>query len=336
MLHSIEYLSEFDIIESINILKPDVVHLHWVQHNFFKIEDIGKISVPIVWTLHDMWPFCGAEHYTFDKRYIEGYKSENQPSYESGFDLNKWVWMRKKKHWEKIISKLYAIGVSTWVTGEASKSNLFQKTRTATIWNSLDTRVFFPMDKDLCRKKMGFPLGVKLILAGAINFSGDSRKGTNYLLEAIKLLSEQKNHEDYCLILFGSDIFVRGLGIPIINLGKIDNDNELTTIYSAADVMVVPSLQETFGQTAIEAMACATPVVCFDTTGLRDIVDHKENGYRAKCFDPDDLLEGIKWVTGEEENQKKLSENALAKVNRNFTYKTMGSNYLEIYKRLTS
>ena len=68
------------------------------------------------------------------------------------------------------------------------------------------------------------------------------------------------------------------LGFPVHYLGKIDDENKLALLYSSADVMIVPSTEEVFGQTASESLACGTPVICFDTTGLKDLVDHQVNG----------------------------------------------------------
>ncbi len=79
----------------INRNDADLVHLHWVNGEMLSIEDIGRIRKPVVWTLLDMWAFCGAEHYTEDSRWREGYTLDNRPSYESGIDLNRWVWRHR-------------------------------------------------------------------------------------------------------------------------------------------------------------------------------------------------------------------------------------------------
>ena len=83
------------------------------------------------------------------------------------------------------------------------------------------------------------------------------------------------------------------MGIGNRVLGRFSSDEALSLLYSAVDGILVPSIQEDFGKTAIEAMACGTPVVSFDISGLKDVVDHMENGYRARCFDPEDLALGI-------------------------------------------
>ena len=76
------------------------------------VSDISKIKKPLVWTLHDMWGFCGAEHVSWDKRWVDGYNVDNRPNYESGFDINRWTWLRKLKYWKKPIQ---IITPSTWL-----------------------------------------------------------------------------------------------------------------------------------------------------------------------------------------------------------------------------
>ena len=97
--------------------------------------------------------------------------------------------------------------------------------------------------------------------------------------------------------------------------------------------MVVPSKQEAFGQTASEAMSCGTPVVAFNTTGLKDIIDHKVNGYKAVPFEPTDLARGIKWVLDNNHNNQ-LSLKARKKIENNFSEKVVVKKILDVYKSL--
>ena len=87
--------------KKINSSDTDLVHLHWIQNEMISIKDISKIKKPMVMHAHDMWPFCGAEHYNLDRRWVKGYLGNNRPAHESGYDLNKYIWRLKKKHWKK-------------------------------------------------------------------------------------------------------------------------------------------------------------------------------------------------------------------------------------------
>jgi hypothetical protein len=111
-------------VKWINSSDADVVHLHWVQGEMLSIADIGRIKKPIVWTLHDMWTFCGAEHYTEEFRWREGYRRNNRPSYESGFDLNRWTWQRKRKHWQR---PMHIVTPSQWLAECVRESALMRE-----------------------------------------------------------------------------------------------------------------------------------------------------------------------------------------------------------------
>jgi len=95
VIHSPSFLSS-SWVKKINESDADVINLHWVNREMLSIEDIGMIKKPLVWTLHDMWAFCGMEHYAKDNRWREGYQKHNKPKNEFGFDLNRWTWNRKK------------------------------------------------------------------------------------------------------------------------------------------------------------------------------------------------------------------------------------------------
>jgi glycosyltransferase involved in cell wall biosynthesis len=117
-------------------------------------------------------------------------------------------------------------------------------------------------------------------------------------------------------------------------LGHLHDDVSLRVLYSAADVMVVPSLQEAFGQTASESMACGTPVVAFGATGLLDIVEHQKTGYLAKPFEVSDLAAGIDWVSNAP-NYKDLCQNARQKVLQEFDSQVVAKKYIELYKQVS-
>ena len=148
------------------------------------------------------------------------------------------------------------------------------------------------------RASFDLPLDKKIILLGVLNATQDARKGFQYLTTALQSFATLTTDQDLLAVIFGASEPDNPpeLGLPATYLGRLNDDAKLAQVYSAADVMVVPSVQEAFGKTATEALACGTPVVSFDTSGLRDIVEHQKCGYRAKCYSAEDLANGIAWV----------------------------------------
>ena len=187
------------------------------------ISDIVKIEKPIVWTLHDMWAFCGAEHYTNDERWKEGYQKYNRPNYESGFDLNRWTWERKKKYWK---NSFHVVTPSTWLAKCVSNSNLMKNWTVSLIPYAIDTDKWKPLNKIMSRKKLNLPEGVNLILFGAPGGGKDPRKGYDLLLKSLEYM-KIKNTE---LVIFGESKPEKNqnLKIPIHYMGDIFDDKILT------------------------------------------------------------------------------------------------------------
>jgi glycosyltransferase involved in cell wall biosynthesis len=299
------------LLKAIDSHRPDIVHLHWVGAGMLRIEDMPALcsKYPVVWTLHDMWPFCGAEHCAYSEdRWRDGYERANRSPLARGIDLNRWVWRRKLKSWTGCT--IHTISVSTWMNDCVGNSKLFEHIRgeRTVIPNGIDTSVFANADATAAGKVK--PTGAKRpyrILFGA-NSQTNRIKGGDLLMAALRILQERGI--DFELHTFGGGFLTGDQKLAINHYGKILDESRLARIYSDADLMVVPSRLESFGLTAAESMACGTPVVCFDTSGLRDIVVHKVNGYRARRYDPNDLAKGIMWCLDHEPRLNHLSTNA--------------------------
>ena len=318
-------------VKLINNSDADLVHLHWIQNEMLSIKDISKIKKPIVWTLHDMWAVCGSEHYTNDDRWRDGYYSNNRPNYESGFDLNRWTWNRKKKYWKFPIQ---IVTPSNWLAKCAMESALMKNWPASVISYPIDTDKWKPLKKKNARQLFSLSQDANLILFGAAGGGKDPRKGYDLLLSALELIKTKKIIKKFELVVFGQSEpkSPLDLGFPIHYLGHIDNDHSLRSLYSAADVMAVPSRQDNFPNTAVEAQACGTPVVSFDIGGFPDIINHHINGYLAKPFDTNDLAQGIVWVINAE-NYSELCKNARDKALKEFNYKVIAKKYISLYEK---
>ena len=329
--HSISLLPS-NWVKLINNSDADIVNLHWIQRETMSIKDISKIKKPIVWTLHDMWPFCGAEHYTNDNRWRYGYYPNNRPNYESGFDLNRWTWNRKKKYWK---TPIQIVTPSTWLTKCVSESALMKSWPVSVIYNPIDTDQWKPVDKKNARQLLNLSQDANLILFSSVGGVKDPRKGYDLLLSALKYVKADKKIKKIELVVLSQSKpkSQPDLGFPIHYFGYLNNDLILRNLYSAADLMTVTSRQDNLPNAAVEAQACGTPVVSFDIGGLLDIIEHQKTGYLAKAFDTRDLANGITWIL-EQKDSNKLSNNARERAVEKFSEKKISEDYVSIYKKL--
>lgn len=299
----------------ISKLQPDILNLHWLSGGFIRLESLAKFQQPMVWTLHDMWAFTGGCHYSGNcQRYQQTCGHCPQLGSTQTQDLSHWVWQRKKKAWQGL--NLTIVCPTQWLADAARSSALFAQTRIEVIANGLDLETYRPIDSGLARQLLKLPADRPLVMFGALQATSDPRKGFDLLQTALLHLrasvSQSTPLADLEIVVFGATqpADPPNLGFPVHYLGQLQDELTLALVYSAADLMVVPSRQENLAQTACEALACGTPVVTFGQTGLADVVDHQRNGYLAQLGDAQSLAAGIAWVLAEPERLAQLSGQA--------------------------
>ena len=308
--------------------EADIVHLHWINGSFVNIKHLGKIEKSIVWTMRDMWPMTGGCHYAMEcDKYKTGCGNCEQLNSHSSYDLSKFILNRKKKYLPK---DMKIVGISHWLSDEAKKSELFKDYDVRTISNNIDSKEFFPVDKDIARKILGIKSSKKIILVGSTSLQ-DFYKGFSKYLEAIMQLDKEK----YFLCFFGNvdKNVVSDLGFEYKCFGYLNDNVSLRLVYSCANVFVAPSLMDAFGKTIAESMGCGTPVVCFDATGPKDIVSHKVDGYKAESFKSDDLSSGIEWILNNK-NYEELCQKARNKVVGEFDSVVVAKKYIDLYEEI--
>lgn len=314
---------------------PDIINLHWISGGYVQIETIAKFDRPIVWTLHDMWAFTGGCHYNQEcDKYTASCGACPQLGSKRDWDLSRWVWQRKAKAWQNL--DLTIVALSSWFSKCISSSSLFKDLRVEIIPNGLDTEKYRPIERQVGRELLRLPQDKQLVLFGALGATSDKRKGFHLLQPALQELSQSGWQDKLELVIFGASRPENPpeLGFKAHYLGYLNDDLSLALVYSAADVMIVPSIQESFGQTASESLACGTPVVAFNATGLKDIVDHQQNGYLAQPYKIEDLARGIAWVLENEARHQKLSYRAREKAEQEFTLEIQARRYLSLFTEI--
>lgn len=320
----------------INSISPDIVHLHWICDGMMRIEHLKRIKKPIIWTLHDMWAFTGGCHYNEGcERYVEVCSNCPQLNRGGKNDLSRSVLRRKKRAWN--ILDISVVTPSNWLAESAKKSSIFKNCRVKVIPNGLNLNLFQQIAKKTARKIWNLPNSKKLILFGAISAASDHRKGYDLLYKGLKQLTTKWSGKAE-LVVFGSSEpkNPHDFGFPVHYLGHLHDNVSLSLLYASADVMVVPSRQEAFGQTVSESFACGTPVVAFSVTGLIDIIDHRTNGYLAKPFDASDLSAGIDWILSDENRHKNLCIKAREKAAACFDIEVIAKKYADLYESIVN
>jgi glycosyltransferase involved in cell wall biosynthesis len=331
VLHSFGMYGFPGVIQFINASDADIINLHWTG-NMLSLKQISKIKKPIVWTLHDMWPFCGGEHYCppeSSDRYVEGYTNHNRPAYESGPDLNKIAWESKWKYWNHLNIRL--VGVSNWIKFCSESSKIFKTRQHRKIAIPLDLTITWrPIEQRAAREALGLSQGKRYLIMGAAGGVSDLRKGADLLCEALKLIPQKNSVE---LLIYGQTQFsdYEAWPLPVCNLGNITDDRILALANSAADLAIVPSRQENYAQTALEAHACGLPVVAFNIGGLPDIVDHGKTGWLVDAFDIGALAQGISFLLNDEITRSKFSIRARIKAEEIANSEKIASQYIDLY-----
>ncbi|MDD2319179.1 MAG: glycosyltransferase family 4 protein [Geobacteraceae bacterium] len=316
-------------------LSPEIVHLHWVAAGFLRIETLAKLNRPLIWTLHDSWPFTGGCHLPFDcLRYREACGACPTLGSARDSDLTRRIWNRKRKAWENL--DLTVIAPSRWLAECAGASALFRQKRIEVLPNGLDTNRFRPIDKGTARDILSLPRDRKLLMFGGVHAASDPNKGFQYLADALRKLSAQGWGEKAEVLVFGSTEPDQApdFGLKCHYLGHVHDDVTTALLYCSADIFVAPSTQENLPNTVMEAAACGTPSVAFAVGGLPDLVEHGRTGWLARPFETDDLAKGIASLLVDDEKRTDMGYAARNKVVSQYALERIARRHAELYEEL--
>lgn len=321
------WFETYKLLKKIDEFKPDIIHLHNLHDSYINLpmlfSYIKKHNVPTVWTLHDCWAFTGqCPHFTIVKCDKWKVGCHNCPQYKeypaSLYDNTKKMWQLKKK-WFTGVKNMTIVTPSEWLAGLARESYLKQYP-IEVINNGIDLNVFKPTHSNF-RERYEIPAEKHIILG--VSFAWGYRKGLDCFVEIAEKLGEQ-----YQIVLVGTDDEIdKNLPHNIISIHRTQNQKELAEVYSAADVFVMPTREENYPTVNMEAIACGTPVVTFDTGGSPEMLDDK-TGIVVEANDIEATKKAIKDIC---EKKKCNDEEYIVAYSKKSDMKKRFAEYIELY-----
>lgn len=319
------HFATYKLIKKIKQVKPDVIHLHnihgWYLNWKMLFDYLKKANIPVIWTLHDCWAFTGhCPHFMAigcDKWKSGCYECDLYKSYPGCFFDDSRFQYRYKKECFTGVPNLTIVTPSQWLA-DLVKQSYLKDYDTVVINNGIDLTKFKPRASDF-RAKYG--LENKILILG-VAFDWTPKKG----LDDFKRLAEDLP-EEYEIVLVGvSDIVATTLPERIISIACTQNQEELAEIYSASDIFVNPTHEEVLGLVNLEALACGTPVITYESGGSPETID-SSCGVVVPSRDCERLLQAI--IEFDFQKMRKESCCQRAKLfDKNVKYQE----YIELYK----
>lgn len=312
----------------------DLVNLHWVASFLDYGAFLPALSrrMPVVWTLHDMSVPAGGCHYDQGcQRYAAGCGRCPQLGSTEESDLSHQIWLRKQRILRQIPSgRLHIVAPSTWIARVAAESPLTESLGVTVIPYGVDAEIFAPQDRNFARHTLGLPQDSKVILfiAGTLT---DPRKGLHLLERA---LTEPEVIPDLFLLMAGSGDPVIRSRLPHAHVPLVRNDRLLSVVYSAADLVVVPSRQDNLPNTVLESFACGVPVVAFAVGGIPDMVRPGITGTLVNPGDISALRRAVLELLHKPGMQAAMAENCRRIAIEEYGLAVQARRYAELYTSL--
>ncbi|CAI4032568.1 Glycosyl transferase family 1 [Nitrospira tepida] len=314
----------------------DVVHLHWVA-TFLDYESFFTAvprERPVVWTLHDMNLVTGGCHYDMEcGRYRSGCEACPQLGSRHSHDLSAEVWQRKRRIFAEVPpSRLCVVTPSRWLTQVVKDSPIFSRFRVETIPYGLDLDAFAPRDRLAAREVLGIPQDANVVLFVA-EMIDNKRKGYTLLMDA--LTGCLRENRRLWLLSVGHRAPLGPGSMQAVHMGYVNNERFLSLVYSAADIFVIPSLQDNLPNTVLEAMACGVPVVGFDVGGISDMVRECQTGCLVGVGDVVGLQRAISRLMQDQELRTVMSKACRRVALDEYGLERQAQAYSDLYRTLS-
>jgi glycosyltransferase involved in cell wall biosynthesis len=312
----------------------DVINLHWIAgfvdySTFFN--QVPK-HIPVVWTFHDMNPFTGGCHYDGNcGKYEKGCGACPQLGSSDVKDLSYKTWQRKQRILGRVPpDRLKVVTPSQWLAQLARQSPLFKDFRVQRIPYGINLEDFRSRDKFLARDLIGIPQEARVVLFVS-DWMNNRRKGLTFLMEC---LAQIRPHEELLLLSMGQGNVPANHGIKHLALGHIQGDRFLSLVYSAADLFVIPSLQDNLPNTVLESLACGTPVVGFDTGGIPDMVRPGVTGLIVPARSSTALKSAILRLIYDRDAREEMSLNCRRIAVDEYSLENQAREYIRLYEQI--
>lgn len=305
-------LSPIDLTKCSLVEWADIIHLHWVNFYLDYPTFFGKVRKPMVWTLHDENLFCGAAHYTRDvfpnnktEKYLTSLKTE-------------------------LIGSIDNIGIvflSEYMHSTFHNYPIVNNKRQVVINNSVDGSKFHLYDKQAMRRQYDIPQS-KIVVAFLAFEIFDPRKGLKALVGA---LQSRRDFDKFLILAIGGNFYNEQIPPMVKAVGRVNDSEELSRLLCCSDFFAMPSYQEGFAQSPMEAMACGLPVVAFPCSGTSELIN-ESNGIICRDFTQSALEEGVERLLSRDYDAKKIRDY----ITSNFAPKVIAMKYMSLYSELLS
>ena len=323
------------LIQRIEQIKPNIIHLHNIHGYYMNypilFEYLSKNNIPVVWTLHDCWPFTGhCAYFSYlgcEKWKLQCKHCPNLKEYPTSFGLdNSNTNYKSRKKYFTLIHNLTLVPVSDWLENLVHQSFL-KKCYSQRIYNGVDTAIFhpMPMSNSILNKysipNSNFVLGVANVW--------EKRKGLQDFIQLRKILPTS-----YSIVLVGlNSRQIAELPNGIIGIQRTENVEQLRNLYTSALAFVNPTWEDNFPTTNLEALACGTPVITYQTGGSPEAIS-PETGFVVEQGDIQGMVNAIKKIC--QEGKETYSKACRDRAVRYFNKEERFQEYIDLYNQILS
>ncbi len=323
-----------DLTGEPGVATADILHLHWLAdfQSPPSIAALAALGKPMVWTLHDQRPFTGGCHFSAGCR---GFESECFPCPQLRHD-DFAIPRRNLRDQRELFApaQFTVVAPSRWLADAARSSVVFKNARVEVIPYGIDTAQFFPVEKAAARQRLGLADDKFYVLFGA-DFASERRKGVTEFVEALSICRAAGDAPE--LLAFGElpADFTSRSG-PCRALGYLRSAEQLRDAYAAADLFVLPSLEDNLPNTMLEALACGTAVLAFSAGGIPDVISDGLCGRLVPVGDSRALAAALRELIADPASCRAMGREGARLIAERHTLRDQAEHYAALYQSLSA